>query len=106
MIDQSITYDNTKSLNKDIKKVARTTKEELMYYLSPVYSEDQIKDLSEEQLLELLDELIDKHYKINMKDGGEVKPTQYLELMQILNNMSEEEKENLQFMLNNLKPKN
>ena len=43
----------------DIKQVAKTTKEELMYYLSPVYSKDQIKDLDEDQLMELLDEVID-----------------------------------------------
>ena len=100
----------------DIKQVAKTTKEELMYYLSPVYSKDQIKDLDEEQLMELLDEVIDRVYKVNMKrggiikdpsfniynSGGQVKPTQFMELQNILNAMSEEERKNLQFMLNQL----
>ena len=54
----------------DIKQIAKTTKEELMYYLSPVYSKDQIKDLDEDQLMELLDEVIDRVYKVNMKRGG------------------------------------
>ena len=44
----------------DIKQIAKTTKEELMYYLSPVYSKDQIKDRDEDQLMELLDEVIDR----------------------------------------------
>ena len=100
----------------DIKQVAKTTKEELMYYLSPVYSKDQIKDLDEDQLMELLDEVIDRVYKVNMKRGGIIKdpsfniynsggpfkPTQFMELQNILNAMSEEERKNLQFMLNQL----
>ena len=100
----------------DIKQIAKTTKEELMYYLSPVYSKDQIKDLDEEQLMELLDEVIDRVYKVNMKRGGIIKdpsfniynsggpgkPTQFMELQNILNAMSEEERKNLQFMLNQL----
>ena len=57
----------------DIKQIAKTTKEELMYYLSPVYSKDQIKDLDEDQLMELLDEVIDRVYKVNMKRGGIIK---------------------------------
>ena len=82
----------------DIKQIAKTTKEELMYYLSPVYSKDQIKDLDEDQLMELLDEVIDRVYKVNMKrggiikdpsfniynSGGPVKPTQFMELQNIL----------------------
>lgn len=101
----------------DIKQVAKTTKEELMYYLSPVYSKDQIKDLDEEQLMELLDEVIDRVYKINMKrggiikdptfniykDGGEVKPQEFLELEMLIQSLSDEEKKNLQFMLDSLK---
>ena len=102
-------------------KLAKTTKEELMYYLSPVYSEKQLKDLDEDQLKDLLDEVIDRVYKINMKrggiikdprfnvykNGGGVKPTQFLELQQTIEAMSDEEKENLQFMLDALlnKPK-
>ena len=54
-------------------KLAKTTKEELMYYLSPVYSEKQLKDLDEDQLKDLLDEVIDRVYKINMKRGGIIK---------------------------------
>ncbi len=101
----------------DIKQIAKTTKEELMYYLSPVYSKDQIKDLDEEQLMELLDEVIDRVYKINMKrggiikdptfniykDGGEVKPQEFLELEMLIQSLSDEEKKNLQFMLDSLK---
>ncbi len=88
-----------------------------MYYLSPVYSKDQIKDLDEDQLMELLDEVIDRVYKINMKrggiikdptfniykDGGEVKPQEFLELEMLIQSLSDEEKKNLQFMLDSLK---
>ena len=66
--------------------------------------------------MELLDEVIDRVYKVNMKrggiikdpsfniynSGGPVKPTQFMELQNILNAMSEEERKNLQFMLNQL----
>jgi hypothetical protein len=38
-------------------------------------------------------------------DGGDVKPSAYMELMNILNAMSPEEKEQFQFMLNQMKPK-
>ena len=107
------------SLKDEVKRVAKTTKEELMYYLSPVYSEKQLKDLDEDQLKDLLDEVIDRVYKINMKrggiikdprfniyaDGGDVKPSAYMGLMNILNAMSPEEKEQFQFMLNQMKPK-
>ena len=84
---------------------------------SPVYSKDQIKDLDEDQLMELLDEVIDRVYKINMKrggiikdptfniykDGGEVKPQEFLELEMLIQSLSDEEKKNLQFMLDSLK---
>tara|TARA_R100001591_G_C4213642_1_gene147134 strand:- start:29 stop:427 length:399 start_codon:yes stop_codon:yes gene_type:complete len=98
----------------DIKRVAKTTKEELMYYLSPVYSEKQLKGLSEKQLMELLDEVIDQVYGKKrggiIKDpsfniynsGGPVKPNQYMELQNTINSMSEEERKNLMFMLNQL----
>ena len=58
-------------------KLAKTTKEELMYYLSPVYSEKQLKDLDEDQLKDLLDEVIDRVYKINMKRGGIIKDPRF-----------------------------
>ena len=66
----------------DIKQVAKTTKEELMYYLSPVYSKDQIKDLDEDQLMELLDEVIDRVYKVNMKRGGIIKDPSSISITQ------------------------
>ena len=128
-IEKKISYESEKpSILKEVvesfkkgkrkgEQVARTTKEELMYYLSPVYSKDQIKDLDEEQLMELLDEVIDRVYKINMKrgdiikdptfniykDGGEVKPQEFLELEMLIQSLSDEEKKNLQFMLDSLK---
>ena len=115
MIEEKISYESRKEkLPK--KKMAKTSKEELMYYLSPFYSEDAIKDLNEDQLDDLLDEVIDRVYKIKMKrggiikdprfdyydDGGPVKPSEYLELQLQLNQMSDEEKKNLQFMLDAL----
>ena len=95
---------------------AATSREELEYLLSPVYSPKQLKDLDEDQLMDLLDEVIDSVYKIKMKrggiikdprfdyynDGGPVKPSEYLELQLQLNQMSDEEKKNLQFMLDAL----
>jgi hypothetical protein len=81
-------------------------RETLEYYLSPIYSREALKDLNTDELKDLLDELADRYYQINMKNGGSVKPEDYLQLMQILNDLSPEEQANLQFMLNNLKPKN
>ena len=65
--------------------------------------------------MELLDEVIDRVYKVNRNVEGSlkilvsisitqrtVKPTQFMELQNILNAMSEEERKNLQFMLNQL----
>ena len=115
MIEEKISYESRKEkLPKN--KMATTSKEELMIHLSPFYSEDAIKDLNEDQLDDLLDEVIDRVYKIKMKrggiikdprfdyynDGGPVKPSEYLELQLQLNQMSDEEKKNLQFMLDAL----
>ena len=98
----------------DIKQVAKSTSDELKYYLSPFYSEKQLKGLSEKQLNELLDEVIDTVYGKKrggiIKDpsfnvynsGGPVKPTEFMELQNTINAMSEEERKNLQFMLNQL----
>jgi len=115
MIEEKISYESRKE-KLPTKKMAKTTKEELMYYLSPFYSEESIKELDEDALNDLLDEVIDKAYKIKMKkggiikdprfdyynDGGSVKPSAYLELQQQINEMSEAEKEQFQFMLDAL----
>jgi len=115
MIEEKISYESRKE-KLPTKKMAKTTKEELMYYLSPFYSEESIKELDEDALNDLLDEVIDKAYKIKMKkggiikdprfdyynDGGPVKPSAFLELQQQINEMSEAEKEQFQFMLDAL----
>tara|TARA_B100001939_G_scaffold257717_1_gene224636 strand:+ start:261 stop:590 length:330 start_codon:yes stop_codon:yes gene_type:complete len=105
-IEPSISYDNLKSDDKKRYLAAMSERETLEYYLSPIYSREALKDLNTDELKDLLDELADRYYQINMKNGGSVKPEDYLQLMQILNDLSPEEQANLQFMLNNLKPKN
>ena len=120
MIEKGIRYKERKE--QPTKQVAKTTKEELMYYLSPLYSKDQIKDLDEDQLKELLDEVIDRVYKINMKRGGVIKdptftkyfsdggsaddekpkPIDPLKLMLQINAMSDAEREQLEYMLEKL----
>ncbi len=128
-IDKKISYESEKpSMLKEIKESfnkgkikgtlkAATSREELEYLLSPVYSPKQLKDLDEDQLMDLLDEVIDRVYKIKMKrggiikdptyniykEGGEVKPQEYLELEMLIQSLSDEEKKNLQFMLDSLK---
>ena len=47
-------------------------------------------------------EVIDRAYKVKLNSGGPVKPLEYLELAKQIQTMSEEEKENLQYMLNQL----
>lgn len=117
-IEKAITYDNTRSALKEMAAASRSEYEEL---LSPVFSREQLKELDLDQLKDLLDEVIDRKYNINMKrggiikdprfnvykDGGGVKPISFLELQSQIEAMSDEEKENLNFMLNALlnKPK-
>jgi hypothetical protein len=117
-IEKAITYDNTRSALKEMAAASRSEYEEL---LSPVFSREQLKELDLDQLKDLLDEVIDRKYQINMKrggiikdprfnvykDGGGVKPISFLELQSQIEAMSDEEKENLNFMLNALlnKPK-
>jgi len=74
-------------------------RDDLIYYLSPVYSPEQLKDLNEDQLKDLLDELADR---FSASEGGPVVPLDYLELAKVLGEMSEEEKKNLQFMFDKL----
>ena len=118
MIDKGIRYKE----EKVPKRVAKTTKEELMYYLSPVYGKDAIKDLDEDQLKELLDELTETFYKVKKKQGGVIKdptftkyfsdggsaddekpkPIDPLKLMLQINAMSDAEREQLEYMLEKL----
>lgn len=120
MIDKGIRYKERKEV--PMKRVAKTTKEELMYYLSPVYGKDAIKDLDEDQLKELLDELTETFYKVKKKQGGVIKdptftkyfsdggsaddekpkPIDPLKLMLQINAMSDAEREQLEYMLEKL----
>jgi len=81
------------------ERLVASSRDELLYYLSPVYSPEQLKDLNEDQLKDLLDELADR---FSASEGGPVKPLDYFELAKVLTAMSEEEKKNLQFMLDKL----
>jgi len=117
-IDKAISYDSTRL---DLDKLAAASRGEYEELLSPFLSKDQLKEMDIDELKDALDEVIDRVYKINMKrggiikdptfheykDGGGVKPTQFRELQQTVEAMSDEEKENLSFMLNALlnKPK-
>tara|TARA_R100000781_G_scaffold82777_1_gene50965 strand:+ start:406 stop:717 length:312 start_codon:yes stop_codon:yes gene_type:complete len=85
--------------NKPGAKVASSYRDDLLYYLSPAYNADQLKDLSDDELKDLLDELADR---FSASEGGPVKPLEYLELAQVLNALSEQEKEQIQFMLDKL----
>ena len=120
MIEKGIRYKERKE--QPTKQVAKTTKEELMYYLSPVYGKDAIKDLDEDQLKELLDELTETFYKVKKKQGGVIKdptftkyfsdggsaddekpkPIDALKLMLQINAMSDDEREQLEYMLEKL----
>ena len=120
MIDKGIRYKERKA--QPTGQMAKTTKEELMYYLSPVYGKDAIKDLDEDQLKELLDELTETFYKVKKKQGGVIKdptftkyfsdggsaddekpkPIDPLKLMLQINAMSDAEREQLEYMLEKL----
>ena len=120
MIEKGIRYKERKE--QPTGQMAKTTKEELMYYLSPVYGKDAIKDLDEAQLKELLDELTETFYKVKKKQGGVIKdptftkyfsdggsaddekpkPIDPLKLMLQINAMSDAEREQLEYMLEKL----
>ena len=120
MIEKGIRYKERKE--QPTGQMAKTTKEELMYYLSPVYGKDAIKDLDEDQLKELLDELTETFYKVKKKQGGVIKdptftkyfgdggsaddekqkPIDPLKLMLQINAMSDAEREQLEYMLEKL----
>ena len=74
-------------------------RDDLIYHLSPAYSPDALKDLSNDELKDLLDELADRY---SSSEGGPVKPLEYLELAAVISALSEEEKKNLQFMLDKI----
>ena len=78
-IEPSISYDNLKSDDKKRYLAAMSERETLEYYLSPIYSREALKDLNTDELKDLLDELADRYYQINMKNGGSVKPEDYLQ---------------------------
>ena len=120
MIEKGIRYKERKE--QPTGQMAKTTKEELMYYLSPVYGKDAIKDLDEDQLKELLDELTETFYKVKKKQGGVIKdptftkyfsdggsaddekpkPIDPLKLMLQIKSMSDAEREQLEYMLEKL----
>ena len=52
-----------------------------------------------DELKDLLDELADRY---SSSEGGPVKPLEYLELAAVISALSEEEKKNLQFMLDKI----
>ena len=82
-VEKAITYDSTRSM--DVKEMAAATRDEYLELLSPVYSKEQLKDLDAEDLKELLDEVIDRVYRVNMNSGGKpIKPIVVLELQQHL----------------------
>lgn len=99
-VEKAITYDNTKIALDELAAASRSEYEEL---LSPVYSKEMLKDLDVDDLKDLLDEVIDRMYRVNMNSGGKpIKPIDPLELQKQIQAMSDEEKENLQFMLDQL----
>tara|TARA_R110000822_G_scaffold58446_1_gene146224 strand:+ start:365 stop:694 length:330 start_codon:yes stop_codon:yes gene_type:complete len=101
MIEEKISYESRKE-KLPAKKMVASSRDEYLELLSPVYSEKQLQDLDIDDLKDLLDEVIDRAYKVKLNSGGPVKPLEYLELSKQIQTMSEEEKENLQYMLNQL----
>ena len=68
---------------------------------------DQLKNLDDDELKDLLDEVIDRVYKVKLADGGSAdddkpKPVDPFKLMLQLNQMSDAEREQLEYMLEKL----
>ena len=104
MIEKRINYETEKP-KLDTKELA--SREQLLEMLSPVYTPDQLKNLDDDELKDLLDEVIDRVYKVKLADGGSVdddkpKPVDPFKLMLQLNQMSDAEREQLEYMLEKL----
>jgi len=119
MIEKRLNYETEKP-KIDLKKVA--SREQIYELLSGQFTEEQLKDLSDDDLKNLLDEVIDRVYKINMKKGGVIKdptftkyfsdggsadddkpkPVDPFKLMLQINQMSDAEREQLEYMLEKL----
>ena len=104
MIEKRLNYETEKP-KLDTKKIA--SREQLLEMLSPVYTPDQLKNLDDDELKDLLDEVIDRVYKVKLADGGSAdddkpKPVDPFKLMLQLNQMSDAEIEQLEYMLEKL----
>lgn len=104
MIEKRLNYETEKP-KLDTKKIA--SREQLLEMLSPVYTPDQLKNLDDDELKDLLDEVIDRVYKVKLADGGSAdddkpKPVDPFKLMLQLNQMSDAEREQLEYMLEKL----
>ena len=69
MIEEKISYESRKE-KLPAKKMVASSRDEYLELLSPVYSEEQLKDLDIDRLKDLLDEVIDRAYiNVSCKSG-------------------------------------
>lgn len=109
MIEKRISYETKKEPLPKAKKMEVASKEDYYELLRPVYPKEAIQDLSEDELEALLEQVIDTYYKPKFSDGGSAddkpKPIDPMELTNLLAAMSDEERKNLEWMLEQLKAK-
>jgi hypothetical protein len=109
MIEKRLSYETKKETLPKPKRMEVASKEDYFELLRPVFPKEAIQDLSEDELKALLDHVIDTYYKPKFADGGSAddgdkpKPIDPLALTNLLAAMSDEEKKNLEWMLEKLK---
>jgi|TARA_R100001530_G_scaffold107788_1_gene75434 Mg/Co/Ni transporter MgtE len=108
MIDKTL-YTLKKGRQKQpATEMAASSRDELLYLLSPIYSPDALKDLDDDALRDLINEMADRMARKDFNDGGSsdkppvLDPFEVLDLTNKIAAMSDEERKNLEFMLNKL----
>jgi hypothetical protein len=101
MIEKRLSYETKKETLPKPKRMEVASKEDYFELLRPVFPKEAIQDLSEDEL--------DTYYKPKFADGGSAddgdkpKPIDPIALTNLLAAMSDEEKKNLEWMLEKLK---
>ena len=81
-IDKAISYEEKRKMPPE-KQMAASSREELLYLLSPIYKPSELKDLDDDALKDLIDEMADRMARKSFGSGGSAddkkpKPIDYM----------------------------
>jgi len=108
-IDKAISYEDKRKMPPE-KQMAASSREELLYLLSPIYKPSELKDLDDDALKDLIDEMADRMARKSFGSGGSAddkkpKPIDPFEASDLANKlaaMSDAERESIEYMLEKL----